>query len=194
MLRGLRNASSSWVGKTVMAVVVGVLVLAFGVWGIGDIFRGFGRSTFAKIGGTEISIEQFRQSYNDRLQQVGRELRRPMTATQAHELGIESQLVSQLVAETAIDEKARQMGLRLSDEEVGRLIMNDPGFRGPSGPRWRPRSPRVPRVRLETSPAVQQADMGPFKTRAYGAICGWHCEQHGQSKVRDSDARKRPGV
>ena len=25
------------------------------------------------------------------------------------------------------------MGLWLSDEEVGRLIMNDPGFRGPSG-------------------------------------------------------------
>ena len=133
MLRGLRNASSSWLGKAIMATVVGVLVLAFGIWGIGDIFRGFGRSTFAKIGGTEISIEQFRQSYNDRLQQVGRELRRPLTPTQAHDLGIEAQLVNQLVAETAIDEKARQMGLRLSDEEVGRLIMNDPGFRGPSG-------------------------------------------------------------
>jgi peptidyl-prolyl cis-trans isomerase D len=129
----MRKASSSWLGKGIMAAVVGFLILAFGIWGIGDIFRGYGRSTFAKIGNTEISIEQFRQAYNDRLQQVGRELRRPLTPAQAQELGIEQQLVSQLIAEAAIDEKARQSGLRLSDAEVSRLIMNDPAFKGPSG-------------------------------------------------------------
>jgi peptidyl-prolyl cis-trans isomerase D len=133
MLRGLRKASSSALGKGIMAGVVGFLILAFGVWGIGDIFRGYGRATAAKIGNTEIPIEQFRQEYNDRLQQIGRQLRRPITPAQAHELGIEGQIVGQLVAETAIDEKTRQMGLRLSDAEVGRLIMNDPGFRGPTG-------------------------------------------------------------
>lgn len=133
MLRGLRKASSSALGKGIMGAVVGFLVLAFGVWGIGDIFRGYGHSTFAKIGNTEISIEQFRQAYNDRLQQIGRELRHPITPAQAHDLGFEQQIVSQLVAEAALDEKARQMGLRLSDEEVGRLIVNDPAFRGPNG-------------------------------------------------------------
>ena len=66
MLRGMRKASASWLGKGIMGAVVGFLILAFGVWGIGDIFRGYGRSTFAKIGNTEISIEQFRQAYNDR--------------------------------------------------------------------------------------------------------------------------------
>src|SRR5260370_18049832 len=112
MLRGLRNASSSWIGKAIMGVVVGFLILAFGVWGIGDIFRGFGRSTVAKIGGTEITIEQFRQIYNDRLQRVGRELRRPITPAQARELGLEGQIVGQIVAEAPIAEKARPMGLR----------------------------------------------------------------------------------
>ncbi|MBV9427317.1 MAG: SurA N-terminal domain-containing protein [Bradyrhizobiaceae bacterium] len=133
MLRGMRKASASIIGKGIMAAVVGFLILAFGIWGIGDIFRGYGRSSFAKVGNTEIGIEQFRQAYNDRLQQIGRELRRPITPQQAHELGIEQQIVTQLVAEAAIDEKARTMGLRLSNDEVGRLIMNDPAFRGPSG-------------------------------------------------------------
>jgi peptidyl-prolyl cis-trans isomerase D len=133
MLRGLRKASSSALGKGIMGGVVGFLVLAFAIWGIGDIFRGYGRSSFAKIGSVEIPIEQFRQAYNDRLQQIGRELRHPITPAQAHELGIEQQIVNQLVAEAAIDEKARQMGLRISDAEVARLIMNDPAFRGPSG-------------------------------------------------------------
>jgi peptidyl-prolyl cis-trans isomerase D len=133
MLRGLRKASSSALGKGIMAGVVGFLILAFGVWGIGDIFRGYGHSSFAKIGNTEISIEQFRQAYNDRLQQISRELRRPITPAQAQALGFEQQIVGQLVAEAAVDEEARQMGLRLSDAEVGRLIMNDPTFRGPNG-------------------------------------------------------------
>jgi peptidyl-prolyl cis-trans isomerase D len=133
MLRGLRKASSSALGKGIMGGVVGFLVLAFAIWGIGDIFRGYGRSSFAKIGSTEISIEQFRQAYNDRLQQIGRELRHPITPAQAHELGFEQQIVGQLVAEAAIDEKARRMGLRLSDAEVARSIMNDPAFRGPTG-------------------------------------------------------------
>jgi peptidyl-prolyl cis-trans isomerase D len=133
MLRGLRKASSSALGKGIMGAVVGFLVLAFAIWGIGDIFRGYGRSSFAKIGNTEIPIEQFRQAYNDRLQQIGRELRHPITPAQAHELGIEQQIVNQLVAEAAIDEKGRQMGLRLSDAEVARLIVNDPAFRGPTG-------------------------------------------------------------
>lgn len=52
MLRGLRKASSNWLGKVVMAAVVAFLVLSFAIWGIGDIFRGFGRSTVAKIGRT----------------------------------------------------------------------------------------------------------------------------------------------
>src|SRR6516162_7975616 len=79
MLRGLRKASSNWLGKVVMAAVVGFLVISFAIWGIGDIFRGFGRSTVAKIGHTEITIEQFRTLYNDRLQQYSRQIGRPIS-------------------------------------------------------------------------------------------------------------------
>ena len=53
-----------------MATVVGFLVISFAIWGIGDIFRGFGRSTVAKVGGIEITVDQFRMLYNERLQQI----------------------------------------------------------------------------------------------------------------------------
>ena len=56
-----------------MAVVMGGLVVSFAIWGIGDIFRGFGLNSAIKIGSTEISIDQFRQFYTDRLQQLGRQ-------------------------------------------------------------------------------------------------------------------------
>ena len=83
MLRGLREASSNWIGKTIMAAVVAFLIGSFAIWGIGDIFRGYGLSTAAKVGRTEISIDQFRQIYNDRLQQIGQQIGRPVTLDQA---------------------------------------------------------------------------------------------------------------
>ena len=129
----MRKASSNWLGKTIMAVVMGVLIVSFGVWGIADIFKGFGQSTLAKVGGTEISAEQFRQIYTDKLQQLGRQLGRPLTSEQARAFGLDRQVLQQTLAEAALDEEARRMGLGQSDAEVMRSIYSDPNFRGLNG-------------------------------------------------------------
>jgi len=129
----MRKASSNWIGKTIMAVVMGVLIISFGIWGIADIFRGFGQSTLAKIGHTEISTEQFRQLYTDRLQQLGRQFGRPLTMDQARAFGLDRQVLQQTIAEAALDEETQRLGLAMSDEETRRTILSDPNFRGPDG-------------------------------------------------------------
>src|SRR5207248_10335585 len=97
MLRGIQKASANWLGRIVLAVVMGLLVVSFAIWGIGDIFRGFGRSTFAKIGHTEVSIEQFRDLYRERLQQLSRQLGRTISLDQARAMGLDRQIIRQLV-------------------------------------------------------------------------------------------------
>ncbi|SIO53006.1 peptidyl-prolyl cis-trans isomerase D [Bradyrhizobium erythrophlei] len=129
----MRKASSNWLGKIIMATVMGVLIVSFGVWGIADIFRGFGQSTLAKIGRTEISAEQFRQIYTDKLQQLGRQFGRPLTMDQARAFGLDRQVLQQTIAEAALDEEARRMGLGQSDAEVMRTIYSDPNFKGLNG-------------------------------------------------------------
>src|SRR3984957_14908754 len=133
MLRGMRKASSNWLGKTIMAVVMGFLIISFGIWGIADIFRGFGQSTLAKIGHVEISAEQFRQLYSDKLQQSGRQFGRPLTSDQARAFGLDRQLLQQTIAESALDEEARRLGLGQSDAETMRMIFSDPNFKGVDG-------------------------------------------------------------
>src|SRR5882762_15173 len=133
MLRGMRKASSNWLGKTIMAVVMGVLIISFGVWGIADIFRGFGQSTLAKVGRTEISAEQFRQLYTEKLQQLGRQFGRPLTMDQARAFGLDRQVLQQTIAEAALDEEARRLGLGQSDAETMRMIFGDPNFKGMTG-------------------------------------------------------------
>jgi peptidyl-prolyl cis-trans isomerase D len=129
----MRKASSNWLGKTIMAVVMGVLIISFGVWGIADIFRGFGQSTLAKVGHTEISTEQFRQLYTERLQQIGRQFGRPLTMDQARAFGLDRQVLQQTIAEAALDEEARRLGLGQSDAETMRMIFSDPNFKGTNG-------------------------------------------------------------
>jgi peptidyl-prolyl cis-trans isomerase D len=129
----MRKASSNWLGKTIMAVVMGVLIVSFGIWGIADIFRGFGQSTVAKIGHTEISLNEFRQIYTDRLQQLSRQFGRPLTPDQARAFGIDRQVLQQTIAEAALDEEARRLGLGQSDDQIRHVIMNDPNFKGVNG-------------------------------------------------------------
>src|SRR6478609_8787115 len=133
MLRGMRKASSNWLGKTIMSVVMGVLIISFGVWGIADIFRGFRQSRLAKVGHNEISTEQSRQLYTDKLQQIGRQFGRPLTMEQARAFGLDRQVLQQTIAEAALDEEARRMGLGQSDAETMRMIYADPNFKGLNG-------------------------------------------------------------
>jgi peptidyl-prolyl cis-trans isomerase D len=133
MLRGLRKASSNWVGKSIMAAVVGLLAISFAIWGIGDIFRGSTRTAVAKIGSTEITGEQFRQLFNDRLQQLSRQIGRPVTPAQARALGFDQRLLAQLLSEAALDDRVRVLRLGISDAEVARRIRQDPGFQGITG-------------------------------------------------------------
>ena len=133
MLRGIRTASANWLGRTVMGVVMGLLALSFAVWGINDIFRGFGRSTLAKVGGTEIPIEQFRRTYNDRLQQLSRQAGQPISPEQAKAIGLERSVLLGMVNDAGLDQRARQMRLGVPDADIVRRITEDPTFRSPTG-------------------------------------------------------------
>jgi peptidyl-prolyl cis-trans isomerase D len=133
MLRGIRKASANWLGRTVMGAVMGLLALSFAIWGINDIFRGFGRSTVAKIGSTEIPIEEFRRVYNERVQQLSRQVGRPVTPEQASAAGLDRQVLSEMVAEAGLDQRIRQLRLAIPDSEIVERITADPTFKSPTG-------------------------------------------------------------
>ena len=133
MLRGIRTASTNWLGRTVMAVVMGLLAASFAIWGINDIFRGFGRSTLAKIGGTEIPVEQFRRAYDERMQQLSRQFGRPIPPEQAKAFGVDRAVLIGLINDAGLDQLARQMRLGVPDDVIVRQITEQPFFRGPTG-------------------------------------------------------------
>jgi peptidyl-prolyl cis-trans isomerase D len=133
MLRGIRKASENWLGRIVMAAVMFLLAGVFGLWGINDIFTGFGRSTLAKIGNTEIGIPEFQQVYRDRLNQMSHDFGKPISPQEATALGLDRQVLGEMIAQSAMDQRARQIGLGIPDSEIARHITTDPNLQTING-------------------------------------------------------------
>jgi peptidyl-prolyl cis-trans isomerase D len=133
MMQGIRKAGQSWLGKSVLFILFGFLIVSFAVWGIGDIFRGRAATTAVKVGDVEISQETLRSAYQNEVQNLARRARQSVTPEMARALGLDQQVLSRLVTDATLDQAARKLGVAVSDELVARSITEDPNFRGPGG-------------------------------------------------------------
>jgi peptidyl-prolyl cis-trans isomerase D len=128
MLEGLRVASQNWIGRAIMAVVMGVIVISFAIWGVGDVFRGMTSQRLAKVGAGEVTVDQFRNAFQNDLRRIQQRLRRAVTAEEAHKAGMDLQVLERLITDVALDQKTRQLGLAASDDTVQRMIANEKAF------------------------------------------------------------------
>ena len=133
MLESMRASAQGWVGRVIMAILMGLIILSFAIWGIGDIFRGFGANNLAQVGSIEIGADTFRNAYQTELQRQQRLERRNITNDEAHQYGLDRQVLSRLVGEAALDDQARRLGLAVSDESIRKAIVNDDNFKGMTG-------------------------------------------------------------
>jgi peptidyl-prolyl cis-trans isomerase D len=133
MLQSMRASAQGWIGRVIMALLMGLIILSFAIWGIGDIFRGFGANSLAQVGGVEIGADTYRNAYQAELQNLQRAERRNITNEEAHQYGIDRQVLSQLVNEAALDDQARGLGLAIGDEDIKKTIVNNDNFKGVTG-------------------------------------------------------------
>lgn len=133
MLEGLRIASQNWIGRTIMAIVMGVIVVSFAIWGVGDVFRGMTAQRLARVGSGEITVEAYRNAYQMELRRIQQKLRRAVTNQEARQAGLDQQVLERLVLETALDQKARALGLASSDQTTQQLLAQEKVFQGVDG-------------------------------------------------------------
>jgi len=129
----MRKAGQTVVGKIIATIFFGAIIVSFAIWGIGDIFRATPASTVAEVGSTTISVEQVREAYTEELQRLGRQFRTVISPEQARAFGLDQQVINNLVTEAVMAEKAKEMGLSVSDELVAASIVNNPAFKGADG-------------------------------------------------------------
>ena len=85
MLESLRGIQNSKPGKAVIAIIMGLIMVSFVIWGIGPVFTGFNANQIATVGGTPVTVDQFRQAYQTELQRLQQQTHQSITAAQAHQ-------------------------------------------------------------------------------------------------------------
>jgi peptidyl-prolyl cis-trans isomerase D len=111
---------------------LGLACLAFVAFYIPDFVRGGGTNaasdTVAVVEGHEIRADEFRRTYQSQLQAYRSAYGGNMSEQLLKQLGVDQQILQQMVDERASLAEAERLGLRVSDEEVARRIASIPAF------------------------------------------------------------------
>lgn len=129
MLEFLRNKASGVLG----ILLIGLLVIAFGLWGIADTFTGFSNAELARVGSQKIERQEFQLRYMQTTQQLAQQLGTPLSAAQARNLGVPQQVMVNMLGGAAMREAGMDLGLAYGDEAIAQNIIDDPNFAGPNG-------------------------------------------------------------
>jgi peptidyl-prolyl cis-trans isomerase D len=120
-------------GRTFGLILVGLLVVSFAIWGIADIFTGYGSQTLIRVGDTDINSQDYLRAQQDVLRSMSQQAGRSLSMQEARALGLETRVLERLVGGAAVDTHANHLGLGISDDALLAQIMKDPSFQDPEG-------------------------------------------------------------
>src|SRR4051812_25870769 len=128
-----------------MFVLMSMLIISFGLWGIGDMLKMGGRNTevahvggthiplYGWLGGTSVSVDEVRDRFNRQLEQIQRQTGQRPESEQALRYGLHIRALEDVLQRAVIDNAMQQYGLVVSESEVRNLIARNPAFQGTTG-------------------------------------------------------------
>lgn len=125
MLESIRAHLRGWPVR----ILMGLLVVAFAVWGIGDVFRGgVGGDVVAEVGGVEITGTELRREFEQNYRNLQQRGATGIDRRQAVQLGLMQQSLQGLVAAGLISAHASELGVTVADATLAERIRTDPAF------------------------------------------------------------------
>jgi len=119
--------------RTLGLILVGLLVVSFAVWGIADIFTGYGQQTLIKVGDTEITPQDYARAQQEVLRSMSQQAGRSLSLQEARAAGLDTRVLERLIGGAAVDTHAKHLGLGISDDALLAQIMKDPSFQDGAG-------------------------------------------------------------
>ena len=130
MLQAIRSRAGSFVVK----VLFGLLILTFGVWGIGDIFRNRPTDTvIATVGEQSIRAEDLQTAVRRELERLSTQFHAPIDLQQAKKLGIIDDVLGELIDRSLLGQEAARLRLEVSDDVIRNATTGNPNFRTSDG-------------------------------------------------------------
>ncbi len=117
MLERLRGAVKSWVAQ----VLLGLLVLSFAVWGVGDIAGGFSTKV-ATVGEQEIEAELYANVLRREQQRFG------IDPSEIRSSGLDRFVLARMIREAAFEDQMRRLGVSAPDSAVAAQARAEAAF------------------------------------------------------------------
>jgi peptidyl-prolyl cis-trans isomerase D len=125
MLDSFRKASQSWFIK----ILFGLLILSFGVWGIGDVVRDRAELKPAiTVGKQAISAAEVAEEFRRDTKKLSSMFGGKLTREQARQFGLLQRTIEQIVNRALVDQAADDLGLGVDDDSLRRIIADTPAF------------------------------------------------------------------
>jgi peptidyl-prolyl cis-trans isomerase D len=134
-----------YAGYAIMFTLLSMLIISFGLWGIGDMLRMGGRNTevahvggmhiplYGWLGGTSVSIDEVRDVFNRQIENIQRQTGQRPEPEQAVRYGLHIRALQDVMQRAVIDNAIREYGLIVSDDEVRAAIARNTVFHGADG-------------------------------------------------------------
>ncbi|MBN2753177.1 MAG: SurA N-terminal domain-containing protein [Rhodospirillaceae bacterium] len=125
-------------------ILFGILIIAFGAWGIADMLR---RSpeheAVITVGDVEVSGRQVKRAFVAELRRLRQRFGPQLTAAEAAKFGVFDQVLSQIASRALLDAAAKDMNIGASDAAIQALITKNAAFLAEDGTFSRERFQRV---------------------------------------------------
>ena len=122
MLSNMLNRSGSFYIKIIL---VALLVVSFGIWGIADFLTSTTVNNIATVGETEIKSVAYQREFNNRIERAENRRGRPYTIADLEDSTIPERALDKLTGDAALVETARVMGLGISDTQLAKILQKD---------------------------------------------------------------------
>ncbi len=123
MLSLMRKNAGTWMIK----ILLGAIVVVFVFWGVGSYTsRRAGR--VALVNGEPVSVEEFRRTYDNLLDQLRRRFGNALNDEMIKNLKVREQALNQLIDQRLLLDEAKRLKIRVDDQELADAIKNLPVF------------------------------------------------------------------
>jgi peptidyl-prolyl cis-trans isomerase D len=130
MLSFIRHHLDNWYSRALFVV----LIISFGVWGVGDMLRNLGTDTaVAHVAGRRIEPAALADAYQSALNRVSQSMPSGKEPTAAMRRMIAVQALDGLVTQVAVQAAVRRLGLTVPDAAVRQTVFGLPAFQGSNG-------------------------------------------------------------
>ena len=129
MLDAIRKRTTSIVAFG----LIGLLILSFVVWGIGDLLRVRIADVVAEVGGVDIPPERLGNEFQREISRLGNQSGVQLTREQARSFGLLESVLQTMIERTLYDLGADDLGVAISDDLIARDIRAKPEFRNQLG-------------------------------------------------------------